>query len=56
MGVVGEAANKRGGTSWTWKYGAELREVNKPTEKKPHWLCKYSEGQRMVRSPGAGNH
>ena len=28
--VVEKTVNKRGGTSWTWEYGAELREVKRP--------------------------
>src|SRR6266516_1331057 len=31
-----KTANKRGGTSWTWDYGTELRRTN---TKKPDWLC-----------------
>ena len=29
--MVEKTANKRSGTSWTWEYGAELREVNIPS-------------------------
>jgi hypothetical protein len=48
MGIVEKTANKRGGTSWTWEWGAELREVNKPPAKKPHWLCKLCWDQRKT--------
>jgi hypothetical protein len=46
--IVEKTANKRGGTSWTWEYGAELREVNKPLAKKPHWLCKLCWDQKRT--------
>src|SRR5580698_9662250 len=46
--VVEKTANKRGGTSWTWEYGAELHEVNKPPAKKPHWLCKLCWDQKKT--------
>jgi hypothetical protein len=38
--ILEKTANKRGGTSWIWEYGPELRQLNKQPAKKPHWLCK----------------
>ena len=37
--VCKKTANKRGGTSWIWQWGAELRDSSNPAAKHPHWLC-----------------
>jgi hypothetical protein len=43
-----KTANKRGRTSWIWDYGAEVREVNKPPAKKPHWVGKLCWDQKRT--------
>jgi hypothetical protein len=46
--ILEKTANKRGGTSWIWEYGPELRQLNKQPAKKPHWLCKLCWDKKKI--------
>jgi hypothetical protein len=34
-----KTAHKNAKMAWIWRVGAEVRDVNKPLEKSPYWLC-----------------